>query len=102
MFCTPGSLTYDHPGVQAVWSILRSIAASIVTILFVVRIGRMIVEGPRTVATEGKGVLLTFLFALIIIQATYPVCKLLIDFFNGISGLLLIQSRDRLSQRRGQ
>src|SRR5262249_52755782 len=40
VFCTPGSLTYDHPGVQAVWSILRSIAASIVTILFVVRLGR--------------------------------------------------------------
>jgi hypothetical protein len=89
VFCTPGSLTYDHPGVQAVWSILRSIAASIVTILFAVRIGRMVVEGPRTLATEGKGLLLSFLFALIIIQATYPVCKLLIDFFNGISGLLL-------------
>lgn len=89
VFCTPGSLTYDHPGVQAIWSVLRSIAASIVTILFVVRIGRMIVEGPRTLATEGKGLLLTFLFALVFIQATYPVCKLLVDFFNGISGLLL-------------
>jgi len=89
VFCTPGSLTYDHPGVQVVWGILRSIAASIVTILFVIRLGRMIIEGPRSLAAEGKGLLLTFLFALIFIQATYPVCKLLIDFFNGISGLLL-------------
>jgi hypothetical protein len=92
VFCTPGSLTYDHPGVQAVWGILRSIAASIVTILFVVRIGRMIIEGPRTLATEGKGLLLTFLFALVFIQATYPVCKLLVDFFNGLSSLLLMKA----------
>jgi hypothetical protein len=52
----------------------------------------MIVEGPRTLAAEGKGLLLTFLFALVFIQATYPVCKLLVDFFNGISSLLLTKA----------
>ncbi len=55
VFCTPASLTYDHPGVKTVWSVLSGIAAGLVTILFTVRLGRMIVEGPRTLASEGKG-----------------------------------------------
>jgi hypothetical protein len=89
VFCTPAGLTYGHPGVQAVWAVLRSIAAGIVTILFTVRLGRMIIEGPRTLATEGKGLLLTFIFAMSFIQATGPICQLLVEFFNGISNLLL-------------
>jgi hypothetical protein len=89
VFCTPASLTYDHPGVKVVWGVLSGIAAGLVTILFTVRLGRMIVEGPRTLATEGKGLLLTFIIAMAFIQATQPICKLIIDFFNGISNLLL-------------
>jgi hypothetical protein len=89
VFCTPASLTYDHPGVKVVWGVLSGIGAGLVTILFTVRLGRMIVEGPRTLATEGKGLLLTFIIAMVFIQATQPICKLIIDFFNGISNLLL-------------
>src|SRR4051812_18722280 len=89
VFCTPSSLTYDHPGVKTVWGVLSGIAAGLVTILFTVRLGRMIVEGPRTLTTEGKGLLLTFIIAMVFIQATQPICKLIIDFFNGISNLLL-------------
>jgi hypothetical protein len=89
VFCTPGSLTYDHPGVRAIWGVLSSIAAGLVTILFTVRLGRMIVEGPRALAAEGKGLLLTFIVSLSFIQATGPISKLLIDFFNGLSNLLL-------------
>ena len=89
VFCTPPSLTYDHPGVQTVWRVLSGIAAGIVTILFTVRLGRMIVEGPRSLAAEGKGLVLTFVCAMVFIQATRPICKLIIDFFNGLSHLLL-------------
>jgi hypothetical protein len=89
VFCTPGSLTYDHPGVRTIWGVLSSIAAGLVTILFTVRLGRMIVEGPRALAAEGKSLLLTFIVSLSFIQATGPICKLLIDFFNGLSNLLL-------------
>jgi hypothetical protein len=89
VFCTPGSLTYDHPGVRAIWGVLSSIVAGLVTILFTVRLGRMIVEGPRALAAEGKSLLLTFIVSLSFIQATGPICKLLIDFFNGLSNLLL-------------
>jgi hypothetical protein len=95
VFCTPAGLTYDHPGVKIVWGVLSGIAAGLVTILFTVRLGRMIVEGPRTLASEGKGLLLTFLFAMAFIQSTQSICKLIIDFFNGISNLLL--SRAALS-----
>lgn len=89
VFCTPASLTYDHPGVKTVWSILSGIGAGLVTILFTVRLGRMVIEGPRTLASEGKSLLLSFLFAMAFIQATHAICKLIIDFFNGISHLLL-------------
>jgi hypothetical protein len=95
VFCTPASLTYDHPGVKIVWGVLSGIASSLVTILFTVRLGRMIVEGPRTLASEGKGLLLTFIFAMTFIQATYSINWLIIEFFNGISNLLL--SRAALS-----
>src|SRR5262249_43493848 len=69
--------------------ILSGIAAGLVTILFTVRLGRMIVEGPRSLAAEGKGLLLTFIVAMTFIQATGPICSLLIEFFNGLSNLLL-------------
>jgi hypothetical protein len=95
VFCTPASLTYEHPGVKIVWGVLSGIASGLVTILFTVRLGRMIVEGPRTLATEGKGLLLTFIFAMTFIQATYTISWLIIEFFNGISNLLL--SRAALS-----
>lgn len=89
VFCVPTNLTYDHPGIQTVWAVLRSIAASLVTILFVIRIGRLISEGPRSLATEGKGMLLTFLLAMIFIQSTQAICAMIIDFFNGLNSLLL-------------
>jgi hypothetical protein len=89
VFCTPASLTYDHPGVKTVWGVLSGIASGLVTILFTVRMGRMIVEGPRTLASEGKGLLLTFIVAMVFIQATYAIRWLISEFFNGISNLLL-------------
>ncbi len=92
VFCTPPSLTYDHPGVRLVWGVLGSVAAGLVTILFTVRLGRLIVEGPRSLAAEGKGLILTFLVAMTFIQATGPICKLIIDFFNGLSQLLLAKA----------
>lgn len=89
VFCTPASLTYAHPGLQAVWGIVGSIATGLVTILFTVRLGRMIVEGSWSLATESKGLLLTFICSMAFIKATGPICMLLIEFFNGLSNLLL-------------
>lgn len=92
VFCVPASLTYDHPGVQTVWHIVHGIAVSLVTLLFVVRIGRLLGEGPRGLATEGKRLTLTFLLATAFIQSTYPICRLVITFVNSISTLLLAQA----------
>jgi hypothetical protein len=89
VFCTPSSLTYDHPGMQTIWGVLRAVASGLVTILFTVRLGRLIVEGPRSLAAEGKALVLTFIVAMAFIQATHPICKLIIDGFNGLSHLLL-------------
>jgi hypothetical protein len=92
VFCTPPSLTYDHPGVRVVWGVLGSVASGLVTVLFTVRLGRLIVEGPRSLATEGKSLILTFLVAMTFIQATGPICKLIVDFFNGLSQMLLARA----------
>ena len=92
VFCTPANLTYAHPGVQAVWAVLRGVAASLVTILFTVRLGRMMVAGSRALAIEGKELLLAFVLAMTWIQATGPICQLIIEFFNGLSNLLLAKA----------
>lgn len=89
VFCTPPTLTYGHPLMQVIWNIFKGIATSIATILFIVRLGRLIIEGQRSLATEGKELVFSFMLAAVFIQATYPICKLLIDFFNSLSTLLL-------------
>jgi hypothetical protein len=89
VFCTPASLTYEHPGVRNVWGVLRAVASGLVTILFIVRLGRMMSDGPRALAMEGKPLILTFVFVMLFVQGTPFVCGWLITFFNAISESIL-------------
>lgn len=89
VFCTPPSLTYAHPGVRNVWGVLRAVATGLVTILFTVRLGRMLSDGPRALAAEGKPLVLTFVVTLLFVQGTAYTCGWLIDFFNAISESIL-------------
>ncbi|HWQ13903.1 MAG TPA: hypothetical protein VNL77_13980 [Roseiflexaceae bacterium] len=89
VFCTPPSLTYQHPGIKNVWGVLRAVATALVTVLFLVRIGRMIGEGPRALAQEGKPLVMTFVFVMLFVQSTEYTCGFLIDLFNAISSSIL-------------
>ena len=92
VFCTPPALTYDHPAIAAIWSVMRAVAQLLVTILFVVRTSRLLAEGQQSLAAEGKGLLLTFIGVSLFINSTQATLALIIDLFNAISNALLTQA----------
>ena len=92
VFCTPSSLTYDHPGMQAIWSVMRAVAQLLVTLLFVVRMSRLLAEGQPSFVTEGKGLVLTFLGVSLFVNSTQATLQLVIDLFNAISDELLTRA----------
>jgi hypothetical protein len=89
VFCTPPALTYDHPAMTSIWSVMRAVAQLLVTLLFVVRMSRLLAEGQQSLATEGKGLLLTFIGVSLFINSTQATLALIIDLFNAISDALL-------------
>lgn len=89
VFCTPAALTYDHPAMASIWSVMRAVAQLLVTLLFVVRMSRLAAEGQQSLATEGKGLLLTFFGVSLFINSTQATLALIIDLFNAISDALL-------------
>lgn len=89
VFCTPPALTYDHPAMDSIWRVMRAVAQLLVTLLFVVRMSRLLAEGQQSLATEGKGLLLTFIGVSLFINSTQATLALIIDFFNAISDALL-------------
>jgi len=92
VFCTPSSLTYDHPGMQAIWSVMRAVAQLLVTLLFVVRMSRLLAEGQPGFVTEGKGLVLTFLGVSLFVNSSQATLQLVIDLFNAISDELLTRA----------
>jgi len=92
VFCTPSSLTYNHPGMQAIWSVMRAVAQLLVTLLFVVRMSRLLAEGQQSFVTEGKGLVLTFLGVSLFVNSTQATLQLVIDLFNAISDELLTRA----------
>ncbi|MCS6939734.1 MAG: hypothetical protein RMJ55_05730 [Roseiflexaceae bacterium] len=89
VFCTPSVLTYDHPAMTSIWSVMRAVAQLLVTLLFVVRMSRLLAEGQQSLATEGKGLLLTFIGVSLFINSTQATLAFIIDLFNAISDALL-------------
>ncbi len=92
VFCTPPALTYNHPAMTSIWSVMRAVAQLLVTLLFVVRMSRLAAEGQQSLATEGKDLLLTFIGVSLFINATQATVALIIDLFNFISDALLSQA----------
>ncbi|MGQ9828781.1 MAG: hypothetical protein ACUVSY_09000 [Roseiflexus sp.] len=92
VFCTPSALTYEHPGMQAIWSVMRAVAQLLVTVLFVVRISRLLAEGQQSLVTEGKGLVLTFMGVSLFVNSTQATLRLVIDLFNAISDELLTRA----------
>ncbi len=92
VFCTPPALTYEHPGMQAIWSVMRAVAQLLVTLLFVVRMSWLLAEGQQSFVTEGKGLVLTFLGVSLFVNSTQTTLQLVIDLFNAISDELLTKA----------
>ncbi|MCS6841942.1 MAG: type IV secretion system protein [Roseiflexus sp.] len=89
VFCTPSALTYNHPAMASIWSVMRAVAQLLVTLLFVVRMSRLLAEGQQSLATEGKGLLLTFIGVSLFINSTQATLAFIIDLFNAVSDALL-------------
>lgn len=89
VFCTPASLTYDHPNMARIWSVTRAVAIAIVTFLFFIRLFRLMLEGPKSLETEGKSLLLSFVGSALFISQSHWVMSMVIELFNLISEALL-------------
>jgi hypothetical protein len=96
VFCTPGELTYAHPNMHLVWNALRPVALALVTLLFAVRLLRLISEGPVSLASEGKSLLFTFLGVSLFVSQSRWVLETIIEFFNGLSNALLAHASSGL------
>lgn len=92
VFCTPPELTYAHPNMPPIWNIMRAAAQALATTLFLVRISRLLAEGARSLAEEGKRLLLTFMGVSLFVNTTAQTLGFVIDIFNAISAALLARA----------
>jgi len=74
---------------QTIWAGLRPAAIGLITLLFTARLGRMLLDGQRSLTTEGRSLLLTFAVALIGIQATAWPLRWLFEFFYALNNAVL-------------
>ncbi len=92
VFCTPPELTYAHPNLPPIWNIMRAAAQALATTLFLVRISRLLAEGARSLAEEGKRLLLTFMGVSLFVNTTAQTLGFVIDIFNAMSEALLARA----------
>lgn len=93
VFCTPPELTYAHPNLAPVWNVMRAAAQGMVTVLFLVRMGRLLTEGAVSLATEGKRLVLTFLGVSLFVNSTAQTLGFVIDLFNALTNALLARAQ---------
>ena len=104
LWCTPPELFLGRGHtigglVNTIWAALEPIAITLVGVLFTVRIGRLIVEGPRSLATEGKGLVVTFAISLVWITSADSVLRFMMSALNEFHGLVMTQAaRELLAQ----
>lgn len=100
VFCTPKALFLEASGgasvggiVRLAWSVLQPLALSLITLLFVVRIGRLIADGPHSLAAEGRQLLLSLILALLMTLSVESILGLLFDLQNGLHAALLAHAQ---------
>lgn len=104
LWCTPPELFLDREHsiggvVHTIWGVLEPIAITLVGLLFTVRIGRLIVEGPRSLAAEGKALVVTFAVSLVWITSAGRVLRFMMAALNEFHGLVMTQAaRELLAQ----
>ncbi|MFO7167065.1 MAG: type IV secretion system protein [Chloroflexota bacterium] len=102
--CTPPELFLDsHRSigsvVHTIWGALTPIAISLIGLLFTLRIGRLIAEGPRSLAAEGKPLVISFVLALLFVKGSDRVLRVMMSALNEFHGLLLRQTTQGLLEQ---
>ena len=106
ILCTPPTLFLDRGGVlgaavQHLWGLFRPIAGGLVALLLLVRIGRIIVDGPADLAHEARSLTLHGSAAIIGIYAGESFIALALDALNEVHRALLpAESLERLIWQR--
>jgi hypothetical protein len=104
LWCTPPELFLDeaHPigaVVRTIWRALEPIAISLVGVLFTVRIGRLVVAGPQSLAAEGKSLVLHFAMALVWIKSAGAVLGAMMRALNEFHSLVMSDALKRMLEQ---
>ncbi|MEN9935039.1 MAG: hypothetical protein RLZZ387_1618 [Chloroflexota bacterium] len=74
--------------IAKVHKVLRPLAISLIGLLFVIRVGRMMTEGPASLAAEGKQLIVSFGTALAFTQSSEGLLKGVLQLLNGLHARL--------------
>ncbi len=94
VFCTPTEILFGQAGsmsigLYAVWGRLEAVAVALATIFFILRIGQLVTEGPQSLRTDGPGVVLALVGAVIFIFGSGSILRWIVDLFNAINDTIL-------------
>ncbi|HET9222016.1 MAG TPA: hypothetical protein VFO07_05900, partial [Roseiflexaceae bacterium] len=95
IFCAPeamffGGAAFSVAGIiTTTWRVLSPIGISLVTVIFVIRLGRLIVEGQSSLAEEGKRLIPAFLAAVIVVAQPAAILRPCFTLANTVSSTLL-------------
>ncbi|HWQ13440.1 MAG TPA: type IV secretion system protein, partial [Roseiflexaceae bacterium] len=103
--CTSPAFFFDGTSnvgrvIARIWGALEPAAIALIGLLFTVRIGRMIAEGPRSLAAEGRPLLVTFVVALLFTKGAGPLLREMMELLNRFHGLLLSETVTELLEFR--
>ncbi len=97
IFCTPANLFENTSNagnglagvIQTIWSRLIPLASALIGLMFVIRIGRLALEGTSSLAAEGKEILMAFLITITFIKNAGWLFGRACDLLNGFHTLIL-------------
>jgi hypothetical protein len=95
LFCAPEAMFFGGAGfsvagiITTSWRVLSPIGISLVTVIFVIRLGRLIVEGASSVTEEGKRLIPTFLATMIFVAQPATILRPFFTLTNTVSSTLL-------------
>jgi hypothetical protein len=102
--CTPPELFLSaNRGIGGtiarIWGALTPLAISLIGLLFTLRIGRMVAEGPPALAAEGKPLVVTFVIAVLFVKGAGQLIGVLLGALNELHQLLLGHAGSDLLER---
>jgi hypothetical protein len=95
IFCAPEAMFFGGAGfsvagiITTTWRVLSPIGIGLVTVTFVIRLGRLIVEGPSSLTEEGKRLIPTFLATVIFVSQPAALLRPCFTLANTVSATLL-------------